>query len=53
MINNFGHLQPTMKTLNIKFDSNIAADIIQEKEGIALNILHQMKNVGLDYREES
>jgi CH-like domain in sperm protein len=48
MINNFSHLQPTMKTLNIRFDSNIAASIMEQREGVALNILHQLKNVGVD-----
>jgi hypothetical protein len=47
MINNFSHLQPTMKTLNVRFDSNIAAAIMQEQPGIALNVLHQLKNVDI------
>lgn len=47
MINNFSHLQPTLKTLNIRFDSNTAAAIMQAQEGVALNILHQLKNVNM------
>lgn len=45
MIQNFCRLQPTMKTLNVRFDSNIAAAIVEKKEGFALRILHQLKNV--------
>lgn len=45
MINNFSRLQPTMKTLNVRFDSNVAASIMQQDPGVALNVLHQLKNV--------
>jgi hypothetical protein len=50
MINNYCHLEPTMKTLNVKFDSNTAHDIMVKKEGVALNILHQLKNVAQSLR---
>lgn len=45
MIDNFKHLQPTMKALRVRFDSNIASAIMVKKEHVALNILHQLKNV--------
>ena len=47
-VNNFKRLQPTLRNLKIKIDSRIANDIIQEKPGAALGLLHKIRSVVQD-----
>ena len=42
-IANFVKLEPVFKNLKIKFDSNLADDIIKQKKGIALRVLYQLR----------
>lgn len=42
-INNFALLEPTLKSLNIKFNTQLIDDIIKEKRGAAMRILIQLK----------
>ena len=47
-VNNFKRLQPTLKNFKIKLDSRIANEIIQEKSGAALQLLHKIRSVVQD-----
>ncbi|KAE9322426.1 hypothetical protein PF001_g4404 [Phytophthora fragariae] len=40
---NFCLLEPTLRNLNIKFDANVAAAIMNEKKDAAANLLYQIK----------
>ncbi|GMF18214.1 unnamed protein product [Phytophthora lilii] len=40
---NFCLLEPTLRNLNIQFDANVAAAIMNEKKGAAANLLYQIK----------
>jgi hypothetical protein len=40
---NFCLLEPSMRALNIKFDSKVATRIMNETSGIAANVLYQIK----------
>lgn len=40
---NFCLLEPTLRNLNIKFDANAAAAIMNEKKDAAANLLYQIK----------
>lgn len=42
-VSNFQHLAPVLRDLGIKFDSLIANQIMTEKHGVALRLLHQIK----------
>ncbi|DBA03233.1 TPA: hypothetical protein N0F65_011592 [Lagenidium giganteum] len=42
-IHNFCLLEPTMRVLNIKFDSGVASAIMNQKAGAATNVLYQIK----------
>lgn len=42
-IDNFTKLQPTLRALNIKFDSKMIDGIMKEERGIALRVLYQLK----------
>ncbi|XP_072242949.1 sperm flagellar protein 2-like [Leuresthes tenuis] len=53
-VNNFTRLEPTLKLLGIPFNINTAQDLMQEKPGVATQLLHQLyialekkKNEGL------
>lgn len=42
-VGNFQMLAPVMRDLGIKFDSLLANQIMTEKQGVALRVLHQIK----------
>jgi len=42
-VSNFQHLAPVLRDLGIKFDSLIANQIMTEHHGVALRLLHQIK----------
>ena len=42
-LNNFSRLIPTFKNLNIKFDSNLINNIMQQKKGTIVELLYQIK----------
>ncbi|XP_013409132.1 sperm flagellar protein 2 isoform X2 [Lingula anatina] len=41
-LNNFTRLEPTLHLLGIPFDTNIARDIMTEKQGVATRLLYQL-----------
>ena len=41
-LNNFTRMEPTLALLDIKFDSNMAKEIIGEKPGLATRVLYQL-----------
>ncbi|XP_075324953.1 sperm flagellar protein 2-like [Odontesthes bonariensis] len=41
-VNNFTRLEPTLKLLGISFNINTAHDLMQEKPGVATQLLHQL-----------
>ncbi|XP_008292289.1 sperm flagellar protein 2 [Stegastes partitus] len=41
-MNNFTRIEPTLKLLGISFDINTAQDLMQEKQGAATRLLHQL-----------
>lgn len=45
MINNFTRLQPTLKSLGVRFNSNVANALIREDRGVALKVLYDIKRV--------
>eukprot|EP00644_Phytophthora_capsici_P002176 jgi/Phyca11/114789/e_gw1.27.592.1 len=40
---NFCLLEPTLRNLNVNFDANVAAAIMNEKKNAAANLLYQIK----------
>jgi hypothetical protein len=42
-IDNFTKLQPTLRKLQIKFDSKMIDGIMKEERGVALRLLYQLK----------
>uniref|UniRef100_A0A3P8TMZ8 Sperm flagellar 2 n=1 Tax=Amphiprion percula TaxID=161767 RepID=A0A3P8TMZ8_AMPPE len=41
-VNNFTRIEPTLKLLGMSFDINTAQDLMQEKQGAATHLLHQL-----------
>ncbi|XP_061594948.1 sperm flagellar protein 2 [Cololabis saira] len=41
-VNNFRRLEPSLKLLGISFDMKTAQDLMEEKEGVAMHVLHQL-----------
>lgn len=41
-LNNFTRLEPTLHLLGIPFDTNIARDIMTEKQGVATRLMYQL-----------
>ena len=44
-LQNFEKLEPTLRNLNIKFDSKMVDKIMKRERGIALRLLYQLKMV--------
>lgn len=42
-IDNFTKLQPTLRKLQVKFDSKMIDGIMKEERGVALRLLYQLK----------
>lgn len=45
MINNFTRLQPTLKSLGIKFDTRRANALVREDKGAASQLLNEIRSV--------
>ncbi|XP_061586232.1 sperm flagellar protein 2-like [Cololabis saira] len=41
-VNNLRRLEPSLKLLGISFDMKTAQDLMEEKEGVAMHLLHQL-----------
>ncbi|KAM4745870.1 sperm flagellar protein 2 [Anableps anableps] len=41
-VNNFSLLEPSLKLLGVFFNKNTARDLMQEKQGVATNLLYQL-----------
>jgi hypothetical protein len=48
MINNFTRVQPTLKSLGIKFDSKRANALMREQKGVASQLLYEIRAVLLN-----
>jgi hypothetical protein len=44
-VKNFEKLEPTLRNLNIKFDSILVDKIMKQERGYALRLLYQLKMV--------
>jgi len=44
-VQNFEKLEPTLRNLNIKFDSVLVDKIMKEERGYALRLLYQLKMI--------
>jgi hypothetical protein len=44
-VRNFERIEPTLRNLNIKFDSTTVDKIMKGERGVALRLLYQMKMV--------
>lgn len=42
-LENFAKLEPTLRNLNIKFDSKMVDKIMKNERGVALRLLYQLK----------
>ncbi|KAM4579456.1 sperm flagellar protein 2 [Fundulus diaphanus] len=51
-LNNFSRLEPSLQLLGVFFDKNTARDLMQEKQGVATNLLHQL-HVALEWKRST
>uniref|UniRef100_A0A3Q2PZP4 Sperm flagellar 2 n=1 Tax=Fundulus heteroclitus TaxID=8078 RepID=A0A3Q2PZP4_FUNHE len=51
-LSNFSRLEPSLQLLGVFFDKNTARDLMQEKPGVATNLLHQL-HVALEWKRST
>jgi hypothetical protein len=51
-LNNFTRLEPVLHLLGVSFDTNIARDIMTEKQGVATRLMYQVF-IGLNKKQKA
>ena len=41
-LNNFCRIEPTLHLLDVSFDTNMARDVMSEKQGVAAKLIYQL-----------